>query len=155
VPLGDYLHRLTLSANDDDDADGERADQVTLVTLHGAKGLEYPVVFLVGIEEELLPHRRTLYPQGPDIVDGDVDLSEERRLFYVGITRARQLLYLSLARTRGGRSREVERSPSRFLAEIPEELYDRRDLELPGVANPADEEAVARDCLAKLRDLMG
>jgi superfamily I DNA/RNA helicase len=86
--LAAFLQRLTLDTRDDDDgADG--ADQVTLVTLHGAKGLEFPVVFLVGLEEELLPHKRTLYPDGPDVLDANVDLGEERRLLYVGITRAR------------------------------------------------------------------
>jgi DNA helicase-2/ATP-dependent DNA helicase PcrA len=96
--LREYLHFLSLNANDDDDAP-DAGDRIVLTTLHGAKGLEWPVVFLVGIEEELLPHARTLYPQGPDC-DGEVDVSEERRLAYVGITRARERLYLTRARLR-------------------------------------------------------
>src|SRR5581483_7705318 len=81
--LGQFLHRMMLQSNDDD-AEADRDDVVTLVTLHGAKGLEFPVVFLVGLEEELLPHKRTLYPDGPDVLDANPDLGEERRLVYVG-----------------------------------------------------------------------
>jgi len=154
--LAAYLQMLTLSTNDDD-AEAGAADQVTLVTLHGAKGLEFPVVFLVGLEEELLPHRRTLYPQGPDVVENaadSVDLSEERRLLYVGITRARELLYLTRCRQRSARNRETPRAPSRFLDEIPPELHDARDLEMPAASDAADEDAFARECMAKLRKLM-
>ncbi|HEX2569729.1 MAG TPA: UvrD-helicase domain-containing protein [Polyangia bacterium] len=155
APVLDYLHRLTLSSSDDDNADGEDPDQVTLVTLHGAKGLEFPVVFLVGLEEELLPHRRTLYPHETDMGgETATDLSEERRLLYVGITRARELLYLTRCRARGYRSATKPRTPSRFLDEVPEELCVARDLDLPIKLDPADEEAFARDCLAKLRNLV-
>ncbi len=150
--LAGYLQMLTLATNDDDDGE-EAADQATLVTLHGAKGLEFPVVFLVGLEEELLPHRRTLYPQGPDVADAAIDLSEERRLLYVGITRARQLLYLTRCRERSARNRETPRAPSRFLDEVPPELCDVRDLAVPGAGDAADEEAFARECLAKLLKL--
>ena len=104
---------------------------MTLTTLHGAKGLEWPVVFLVGVEEELLPHARTLYPQGPEAElegDGPPDVSEERRLAYVGITRARERLYLSHARQRRRHGADRPREPSRFLAEIPAELCCARDL---------------------------
>jgi DNA helicase-2/ATP-dependent DNA helicase PcrA len=124
--LGDYLHVISLRANDDDDEQGG-GDRITLMTLHGAKGLEWPVVFLVGVEEELLPHARTLYPQGPDVA-GEADVSEERRLAYVGITRARERLYLSRALTRRKHGKDRPRSPSRFLQEIPADLLDTRDL---------------------------
>jgi superfamily I DNA/RNA helicase len=124
--LGEYLHYLSLSASDDD-ARTQPGEQITLTTLHGAKGLEWPVVFLVGMEEELLPHARTLYPQGPDVA-GDADVGEERRLAYVGITRARELLYLSRARERRKHGKERPAVPSRFLAEIPEALVTQRDL---------------------------
>jgi DNA helicase-2/ATP-dependent DNA helicase PcrA len=148
--LGAYLHALTLKSRDDD-AEAAPQNEVTLVTLHGAKGLEFPVVFLVGLEEELLPHRRTLYPSGPDVVEAaNVDLGEERRLLYVGITRARELLYLSRARARAGRSKQQARAPSRFLDEVPAELCEARDLALPALAKPEDEEAFARASLAKL-----
>jgi ATP-dependent DNA helicase UvrD/PcrA len=148
--LGGFLHRISLDTKDDDEGHDE-SNQVTLVTLHGAKGLEFPVVFLVGMEEELLPHKRTLYPDGPDVLDANVDLGEERRLMYVGITRARELLYLTRARQRSQRSAAKPRSPSRFLAEIPPTLYDARDAETPStVSTPEDEEAFARAALAKL-----
>jgi ATP-dependent DNA helicase UvrD/PcrA len=124
--LREYLHFLTLNTNDDDDSDDDQ-DRVTMTTLHGAKGLEWPIVFLVGVEEELLPHARTLYPQGPD-EDGLADVSEERRLAYVGITRARERLYLTRARSRQKHGRDRPRTPSRFLEEIPAALCERRDL---------------------------
>jgi superfamily I DNA/RNA helicase len=149
--LGAYLHALTLRSRDEDGDHGGEPDEVTLVTLHGAKGLEFPVVFLVGMEEELLPHRRTLYPNGPDVAEAlPPDLGEERRLLYVGITRARELLYLTRARARAGRSAQKPRTPSRFLDEIPPELYEVRDAALPQLSSAAEEEAFARASLAKL-----
>ncbi len=111
--LDDYLERISLdSRNDDDDQDDEK-DHVTLITLHGAKGLEYPVVFLVGMEDGFLP----FYRQGEE-----PDVEEERRLCYVGITRAKQRLYLFRALERRRFGRNLERDPSRFLADIPKEL---------------------------------
>jgi DNA helicase-2/ATP-dependent DNA helicase PcrA len=152
--LAAFLHRITLQSQDDGESE-EQPNDVTLVTLHGAKGLEFPVVFLVGLEEELLPHKRTLYPDGPDVLDANVDLGEERRLLYVGITRARELLYLTRARQRSSRASARPRSPSRFLDEIPAELYDARDAAAPsGIATPEDEEAFAREQLAKMLKLM-
>ena len=152
--LSDYLHRLTLSANDDDaDEEGQGA-RVTLSTLHGAKGLEFRVVFLVGLEEELLPHKRTLTPSATDISSEVMDLSEERRLFYVGITRARERLYLSRCRTRKAErdARGKPRAASRFLAEVPDELVNPRDAEGPSTLGAeVDEEAFARECLARLK----
>jgi superfamily I DNA/RNA helicase len=124
--LREYLHFLSLNANDDDDSENA-GDKVTMTTLHGAKGLEWPCVFLVGMEEELLPHARTLYPQGPD-VEGEADVSEERRLAYVGITRARERLYLTRARQRKKHGKDRPRSASRFLQEIPDALVAARDL---------------------------
>ena len=156
-----YLHRLTLKTQDDD-ASEENTDRVTLVTLHGAKGLEFPVVFLVGMEEELLPHRRTLYPQGPDVTQAntagvEIDLGEERRLMYVGITRARQILYLTRARTRSSRAAQKPRSPSRFLAEIPEALYEVREASMAAIPvgmTEEDEAAFARSSMDKLRIML-
>ena len=145
--LAGFLHRLTLQSQDEAEEDG---NVVTLVTLHGAKGLEFPVVFLVGLEEELLPHRRTLYPNGPDALDPNVDLGEERRLMYVGITRARELLYLTRARTRSQRASARPRSPSRFLDEIPPELCEPREAGAPAIVSPEEEDAFARASLEKL-----
>ncbi len=148
--LAGFLHRLTLQTNDDDDEEERAAEQVTLVTLHGAKGLEFPVVFLVGLEEELIPHRRTLYPNGPDVAEATVDLGEERRLMYVGITRARERLYLCRARRRSQRSSGVDRSPSRFLDEIPPELYDTREAAAPPPSTPEQTDAVAAASMAAM-----
>jgi superfamily I DNA/RNA helicase len=125
--LNEYLRRLTLASQDDKESGG---DKVVMTTLHGAKGLEFPVVFIVGMEEELLPHARTLQPQVTDVIDPDhaTDVSEERRLCYVGITRAQQKLYLTRSALRNARGRIVPRTPSRFLLEIPDELLEVRDL---------------------------
>ncbi len=155
--LGAYLHRLMLKSQDDD-AEAEEQDRITLVTLHGSKGLEFPVVFIVGMEEELLPHRRTLYPQGPDVTQAsaagvEIDLGEERRLLYVGITRAREQLYLTRCRARTSRASQKPRAPSRFLEEIPPELIELREASTPAVA-VEDEDAFARASLEKLRQMM-
>jgi superfamily I DNA/RNA helicase len=120
--LREFLARMTLEAQseeeDSDSNDGPK-NQVTLLTLHGAKGLEYPIVFLVGMEEGLLPHQRS--------IEEARDYSEERRLCYVGITRARDHLVLTRAKTRVRFGKPVPRTPSRFLEEIPQNLLIRRD----------------------------
>ncbi len=126
--LAEYLRHLSLDSSSDDKH--EEGDRIVLTTLHGAKGLEFPVCFMIGLEEELLPHARTLNPQATDVMDVDhaTDVSEERRLCYVGITRAQRKLYLTRAATRITRGRVVARTPSRFLLEIPDELLEVRDL---------------------------
>ncbi len=131
--LLEYLRQLSLEASEDSAADSGR-ERVVLTTLHGAKGLEFPVVYLVGAEEELLPHARTLMPHATDVIDGEhaADVSEERRLAYVGITRARFRLCISHCATRRRHGKRVERAPSRFLEEIPEELVETRDLVAEG-----------------------
>ena len=129
--LAEYLRAMSLdNSSDDKKRDGADQDKVVLTTLHGAKGLEFPVCFMIGLEEELLPHARTLNPQATDVQDPDhaTDISEERRLCYVGITRAQRKLYLTRACTRVSRGRVVPRTPSRFLLEIPDELLEVRDL---------------------------
>jgi DNA helicase-2/ATP-dependent DNA helicase PcrA len=125
--LGDYLRKLSLESGEEADTSG---DKIVLTTLHGAKGLEFPVVFMVGLEEELLPHARTLHPQATDALDADhaSDVSEERRLCYVGITRAQRKLYITRACTRVSRGRPMPRIPSRFLLEIPDDLLEVKDL---------------------------
>jgi superfamily I DNA/RNA helicase len=125
--LAEYLRLLSLETSDEREESGDR---VVLTTLHGAKGLEFPVCFMIGLEEELLPHIRTLQPQVTDVIDPDhaSDISEERRLCYVGITRAQRKLYLTRACTRVFRGRLVPRTPSRFLLEIPDELLEVRDI---------------------------
>jgi DNA helicase-2/ATP-dependent DNA helicase PcrA len=114
--LGDFLEQVALVADADSLTDAR--DRITLMTLHTSKGLEFPVVFLVGMEEGLFPHRRSL-------TDRDA-IEEERRLCYVGMTRAREQLYLSRARRRHLFGAESENPPSRFLKEVPTELLDVR-----------------------------
>src|SRR5437764_173472 len=116
--LEEFLQQIALFSDQDALRDDEGT--VTLMTLHNAKGLEFPIVFIIGCEEGVFPHSRA-------VESGD--LEEERRLCYVGITRAKRQLYLSYARTRslfGGRDWNL---PSRFLDEIPAELTDREEQE--------------------------
>ena len=121
--LSDFLAEVALVA-DADDLDDE-SGVVSLMTLHTAKGLEFDVVFLTGVEEDLIPHRISAgEPGGPQ---------EERRLFYVGITRARKRLFLSLAMTRAQFGEVSVAMPSRFLQEIPADLIDWR--QSPGDVN--------------------
>lgn len=110
----DFLEQVGL-VNDVDSFEQEEA-KVTLMTLHAAKGLEFPIVFLCGLEEGLFPHSRTL--MNPE------EIEEERRLAYVGITRAEKELYISNATTRTVFGRTSSYLPSRFIDEIPEELVD-------------------------------
>ncbi|HUS28341.1 MAG TPA: UvrD-helicase domain-containing protein [Kofleriaceae bacterium] len=128
--LAEYLRMLSLDSKDESEKHQDNGEKVVLTTLHGAKGLEFPVCFMIGLEEELLPHIRTLQPQVTDPSDADhaTDISEERRLCYVGITRAQRKLYLTRACTRVSRGRILQRTPSRFLLEIPDELLEIRDL---------------------------
>ena len=107
-----FLESVSLVA--DVDSMEDRADAITLITLHQAKGLEFPVVFMVGMEEGLLPHSRS--------VDDPTQLEEERRLCYVGVTRAKERLYLLRAFRRGFRGGSEPGTPSRFLLDIPQEL---------------------------------
>jgi len=126
--LAEFLRMLSLETSKEEDQ--IPGPKVVLTTLHGAKGLEFPVCFMIGLEEELLPHIRTLQPQATDALDADhaTDISEERRLCYVGITRAQRKLYLTRSCTRIARGRAMPRTPSRFLLEIPEDLYEVRDI---------------------------
>jgi DNA helicase-2/ATP-dependent DNA helicase PcrA len=117
--LQEFLSQLVLNSKEEEDKDEVPQNAVTLMTLHGAKGLEFPVVFLVGLEDGNLPHQRT--------IDEGTDLSEERRLFYVGITRAKEELYLTRAKTRIRYGKSIPRNPCRFLEDIPQELILERD----------------------------
>ena len=114
----DFLAEITLASPID--RWDENTGAVTLMTLHAAKGLEFPVVFIVGLEEGLLPHSRVLKDGG--------DVEEERRLFFVGITRARRELYLSQCRVRSFRGQTQATQPSQFLGELPEGPIVVRDL---------------------------
>ena len=109
----DYLNRITLLTRDDEEEGGE----VALMTIHSAKGLEFPVVFIAGVEEGLLPHERS-------IEEGKENIEEERRLFYVAVTRARQKLFITSCKTRRRAQGIKECKPSPFIEEIPKELIN-------------------------------
>ncbi|RYE92143.1 MAG: ATP-dependent DNA helicase, partial [Myxococcales bacterium] len=126
--ISDYLRMLTLAMSEEED-DPRRL--VTLCTMHGAKGLEWRLVFLIGVEEGLLPHTRTTDPKIN--ATSDQDIEEERRLFYVGVTRARDKLYLTRCKYRSSRGKPAPRTPSRFLQDVPAALYDQREVNIkPG-----------------------
>lgn len=126
--LADFLERVSLVA-DADEIPEHGAGVVTLMTLHIAKGLEFPVVFVTGWEDGMFPHMRAL--------DNPTELSEERRLAYVGITRARQRLYVSRAIVRSSWGQPMLNPESRFLREIPQELIDwRRTAPKPSFSAP-------------------
>jgi DNA helicase-2/ATP-dependent DNA helicase PcrA len=126
--LAAFLERVSLVADTDDIPDNA-AGVVTLMTLHTAKGLEFPVVFVTGWEDGMFPHMRAL--------DDPTELSEERRLAYVGITRARQRLYLSRAIVRSSWGQPMLNPESRFLREIPQELLEwRRTAPAPSFSAP-------------------
>jgi len=150
APLEAFLDSIALVA--DVDALDDDAEGVTLMTLHSAKGLEFPAVFLTGMEEGVFPHSRSM--------DDPEELEEERRLFYVGVTRAEQRLWLSYALHRRIQGYGVG-EPSRFLLEVPEDQIvllnaPRPDPAGRATAVPAPSEAAVDDDLpfrvgAKLR----
>jgi DNA helicase-2/ATP-dependent DNA helicase PcrA len=122
--LYDYLNRITLVSRDNlEDLSGQ--ERVNLMTIHAAKGLEFNTVFIAGLEKGLIPHARSLE-------EGEHNVEEERRLFYVAITRAKQRLYLSSCKTRRRRGHLEEAEPSPFIYELPADLleYHREDEEL-------------------------
>jgi DNA helicase II / ATP-dependent DNA helicase PcrA len=130
--LGSFLEDLTLNADDSSDEDPSSDDKLTLMTLHSAKGLEFGEVYLVGMEEGLLPHVRSM-------ADGDV--AEERRLAYVGITRAKQRLTVTYVASRARYGQREAVMPSRFLYEMlgktpPPELLERSNLQAAKTAAP-------------------
>ncbi len=124
--LANFLAEVSLLS--DQDTYSEEKESVTLMTLHAAKGLEFPVVFLAGMEEETFPHARS--------VDDPDQMEEERRLCYVGMTRAMSRLYLSGVQTRELNGMRMGKVPSRFLKEVPAELMERVGWE-PAAPRPA------------------
>ena len=126
--LMDFLDSISLrDTNDKEEDNGEEEDQVTLLTVHASKGLEFPIVFLVGVEHDLFPHRNA-------VADRSVD--EERRLFYVALTRAQREILLLHARKRRVRGSRMPRRPSPFLDDLPLESLDMHDGET--VLKPLD-----------------
>jgi len=142
--LADFLERIALledNRKETDDDRNKQLDAVTLMSLHASKGLEFKQVFLVGLEEGLLPHHRS--------IDEDPEVAEERRLCYVGITRARECLTISRCLKRRKYGTWEERQPSRFLAEIPVELFEG------GLAaeNKAEEVDMGMDFFARMQTM--
>lgn len=113
-----YLNRITLLSRDDLDDGEQDKGKVNLMTVHASKGLEFPVVFIAGAEEGLMPHARAVEEGGEQAIE------EERRLFYVAVTRARDRLFISSCLKRRKMTATVECAPSRFLEEIPESLVE-------------------------------
>lgn len=147
--LQNYLERLLLAdASDSNEDDGILKNEVQLMTLHASKGLEFDIVFMVGCEEELLPHKNT-------IKDGD-DIDEERRLFYVGVTRAKKRLYLTHAYERRIYGKDLKRFPSRFVIDVEGNYLTPKDR--TGFAHMSEEEEQAHksdffnDLLSSLDD---
>ena len=141
--LAAWLQRLALDSREEEDPSGEGG--ISLMTLHSAKGLEFPVVFLVGVEEDYLPSAG---------IQGEArDLDEERRLAYVGITRARERLYLTRVAARTKRGKLLPRTPSRFLDDLPAGAHEQVDPE----ALPAPQEVAAHteSVMASLRARLG
>jgi DNA helicase-2/ATP-dependent DNA helicase PcrA len=116
--IAEFLENITLAS----DVDGwdEKQDQVSVMTLHAAKGLEFPVVYVVAVEQGLLPHERSLAKEE--------EVEEERRLAFVGMTRAKEELYLCHSRLREFRGQTLYAVPSMFLDELPDDATERIDL---------------------------
>jgi len=119
-----WLNRISLITRDDGEDDNE--GKVNLMTIHAAKGLEFPVVFIAGAEEGLIPHEKSINGENDDSA-GSVE--EERRLFYVAITRAREKLHITSCRNRRHQQTSKECSPSPFIDEIPQELIQIHEIE--------------------------
>ncbi|MFP3088707.1 UvrD-helicase domain-containing protein [Treponema sp. TIM-1] len=127
-----YLNRISLITRNDEDGEAGGKGKVNLMTIHAAKGLEFPVVFIAGAEEGIIPHERSLE-------EGGGNIEEERRLFYVAITRARDKLFISSCLKRRRLQNTVDCVPSPFLAEIPPHLIAYREEEKP-VEDPKEAE---------------
>lgn len=140
--LADALTKLMLQDMLERQKDEEDTNQVQLMTMHAAKGLEFPHVFIMGLEEEILPHRNSIETD---------NIEEERRLFYVGITRAKKTLTLTLAKKRRQYGEIIDTTASRFLDELPED-----DLEWEGTddVNPEAKRSRGKNAIAGLRNLM-
>lgn len=148
--LAGFLERVALldeDRNDKGKKEKKKNDEVILMSLHASKGLEFPHVFLVGLEEEILPHKRSIYE--------DASIDEERRLCYVGITRAREHLTISRCSKRKRYGTLETREPSRFLAEIPEELITVHDAANAPALSPAEAESVAAHTFSRLKAMFG
>jgi ATP-dependent DNA helicase Rep len=142
--LADIVSHMTLmdilEHNKEDD---KEQNDLSLMTLHSAKGLEFPYVFMVGVEEEILPHTNS--------IDDEKKLEEERRLAYVGITRAKKQLTISFAKTRKRYGEAIICDPSRFLEELPEEHIEWANRK---VTSDKEMQETAQSYIANLQDLL-
>jgi DNA helicase-2/ATP-dependent DNA helicase PcrA len=144
--LRDFLERISLVSDVDQWQDAQ--DKLTLMTLHSAKGLEFPVVFMVGLEEGIFPHSNS--------ASDEMELEEERRLMYVGMTRAKEKLVLSCANSRLIYGRRGSALPSRFLSEIPHELVRRVTLyDYDYEIQPEKPPAAAKSMMIAIEYLVG
>jgi DNA helicase-2/ATP-dependent DNA helicase PcrA len=134
-------------ASRDDLSDEDPAGKVNLMTIHAAKGLEFPVVFVAGVEKDIIPHSRSLAEPDPESHETPGSVEEERRLFYVAITRARRRLYLTHCAARRRMGKDVECEPSPFLDELPDECVAASADERP----LTDEEAARMFAEARAR----
>jgi ATP-dependent DNA helicase Rep len=141
------LADLALGSWQDGSSREDRNDQVVLSTIHAAKGLEWLHVFVVGAEEDFLPHART--------VEGEGGVDEERRLAYVAVTRARKNLTVSWAISRTKWGRIVPRKRSRFLDDLPAHAIEVREGDLKPVRTEEEKDAIAKDWMAKIRSQLG
>ena len=142
MTLPEVVTRLTLRDMMERNSEDEDGDQVQLMTLHASKGLEFPYVFMVGTEERILPHQSS--------IDED-NVDEERRLAYVGITRAQQQLWFVLCRERRQFGETMRCEPSRFLLELPQDdliWEDRKQ-----VQSENQRQATSKSKIANLRDM--
>ena len=148
--LGGFIEKVSLMDEDrfsGKDKKDHGKDAVTLMSLHSSKGLEFPFVFLVGMEDEILPHKRAIYE--------DDSIDEERRLCYVGITRARQQLVMTRTLFRKKYGKLEERVPSRFLEEIPGTVLNVQQSGVAREVTPEEAEKSAEDFFAKMKAMMG
>jgi DNA helicase-2/ATP-dependent DNA helicase PcrA len=148
--LAKFLQRLSIRRDDEED---ETGNEVTLSSLHSAKGLEWPVVFLIGLNEGILPHLRTIDPKVSEAAPTDVE--EERRLFYVGVTRARERLYLTRFLRRELRGKIQETVPSRFLEGLPEDVIEKHERDDDAPAKIEEAAAFGAQLLAQLKARQG
>ncbi len=140
--LSDIIAHMSLIDMLERNEETEEIDAVTLMTLHSAKGLEFPYVFLIGVEEDMLPHQNSQDEDG---------IEEERRLAYVGITRAKQRLYISYAKKRDRFGEKIDCEPSRFLNELPAEHIEWED---QVVVSEEERQATASAYLSELQSLL-
>ncbi len=142
--LYNYLNKISLLTKDEEEKEDDlKEGKVSLMTFHLSKGLEFQVVFLVGIEEGLLPHLKSIEEGGSP--------EEERRLFYVGITRTKEHLVITHALMRNKFGTTEERLPSRFISELPEDIVINEDEDID---EPVDGKEIARKAISQLKDMI-